>query len=567
MRPILIACAAAALALVAATAGANPMLLAGLDDRKVFTDAIEAERPDFNPPIDVSGITVPHHLVAADLIARGFWAASGGEYRRVIVLAPDHFRANATGITLYTDPIETVFGPIMPDTQAIDQIATAATAISHLSVRGEIDTEHGVLALAPFVKSFFPRARIVPVVFGVNTKPEDWAHIAGVLAPLIDDETLVVQSTDFSHYLPIGQAVLRDQETINVISAHDRSAVERLDQPAHLDSRAAMSVMMDLLVERLGHHQTIIANRNQVEYEPQAASSTTSYLTIIYTRDARSAAALAYDDQHIVYFGGDVYLGRFLTPALLDEHTRDALVGAITQVTRSRDLIVNLEGALLPEEIAGVPISRHRMSATLAMPVLTGIKTQAASLANNHSHDLGIVGYETTLELLAAAGITALRHGRIHDLGAFRLLAMNFIKGVGNDATGVETGPVPDDLCLAPAAPPLIALVHWGTEFTDRFDEQTRRRAGELARCGVSLIIGSHSHRAPTGLEAINGNRTLSLYSLGNLAFDQLGEDVSGALLEMRIFHQGTVAARLIPIENLYRMTNQILDDTVHRTR
>src|SRR4051794_160320 len=58
-------------------------------DGQPFLAAIEAERPKRKQDIPITGVTVPHHLLAADLIARGFWAASGKAYRRILVLSPD----------------------------------------------------------------------------------------------------------------------------------------------------------------------------------------------------------------------------------------------------------------------------------------------------------------------------------------------------------------------------------------------------------------------------------------------------------------------------------------------
>ena len=46
-----------------------------------------------------------------------------------------------------------------------------------------------------------------------------------------------------------------------------------------------------------------------------------------------------------------------------------------------------------------------------------------------------------------------------------------------------------------------------------------------------------------------------SAFSLGNFIFDQSSPRGSGALLELRVFGQGTVAARLVPIPNLFDLT------------
>lgn len=44
------------------------------------------------------------------------------------------------------------------------------------------------------------------------------------------------------------------------------------------------------------------------------------------------------------------------------------------------------------------------------------------------------------------------------------------------------------------------------------------------------------------------------IYSLGNFIFDQAGETVSGAMAELRVFPQGTVFVRQIPVPNLYQI-------------
>jgi poly-gamma-glutamate capsule biosynthesis protein CapA/YwtB (metallophosphatase superfamily) len=43
------------------------------------------------------------------------------------------------------------------------------------------------------------------------------------------------------------------------------------------------------------------------------------------------------------------------------------------------------------------------------------------------------------------------------------------------------------------------------------------------------------------------------VYSLGNFLFDQRSEQVSGALLEVTLFDQGTFFSRLIPLPNFYK--------------
>src|SRR5438093_5421238 len=58
--------------------------------KSIFLSAISKAAVGALPQRHISGITVPHHLLARDLIANTFALESSGSYRRVIVISPDH---------------------------------------------------------------------------------------------------------------------------------------------------------------------------------------------------------------------------------------------------------------------------------------------------------------------------------------------------------------------------------------------------------------------------------------------------------------------------------------------
>ena len=78
----------------------------------------------------------------------------------------------------------------------------------------------------------------------------------------------------------------------------------------------------------------------------------------------------------------------------------------------------------------------------------------------------------------------------------------------------------------------------------------------------MSLIVGAHSHRALLRVDALAGGEAAVAYSLGNFLFDQSGDRVSGAILEVRFFPQGTFFARLVPMPNFYRVAHSPTSDT-----
>jgi poly-gamma-glutamate synthesis protein (capsule biosynthesis protein) len=100
-----------------------------------------------------------------------------------------------------------------------------------------------------------------------------------------------------------------------------------------------------------------------------------------------------------------------------------------------------------------------------------------------------------------------------------------------------------------PPDKPRFAFLHWGQEFADTPGPREQALAARLAAGGVELVIGSHPHRAG----ALTGDRQQCLaYSLGNFIFDQRRPQVSGALLEVMFYPQGTYFLRLHSLGNLY---------------
>ena len=80
-----------------------------------------------------------------------------------------------------------------------------------------------------------------------------------------------------------------------------------------------------------------------------------------------------------------------------------------------------------------------------------------------------------------------------------------------------------------------------------------------MKACGVSAVVGAHSHLASRGIEAPQGGEYQMTFSLGNFLFDQRGPRSSSALVELRVFELGTFATRLIPAPNLYELAATLM--------
>jgi len=112
-------------------------------------------------PGHVSGITVPHHLLAVDLIARGFRFAVGGRYERVIAVFPDHFRKATRPFATTAQGFQTAYGPVSTDAAAV---AKLVSTIPRIEVSELFKVDRGIHAVLPFLARFFPKTKLTPTL-------------------------------------------------------------------------------------------------------------------------------------------------------------------------------------------------------------------------------------------------------------------------------------------------------------------------------------------------------------------------------------------------------------------
>ena len=150
-----------------------------------------------------SGLTAAHCY--AELVR--------SEFRTVVILGPSHKYAfegvSIPAVDAYRTPLGLV--PLSPRAK---EFAAQAPFVSIAEAHAR---EHSLEVQLPFIQRTLPRARIVPMVFGQVATGE----VARALASRIDDRTLVVASSDLSHYHPYETARQMDRQTIDAIVALD----------------------------------------------------------------------------------------------------------------------------------------------------------------------------------------------------------------------------------------------------------------------------------------------------------------------------------------------------------
>jgi AmmeMemoRadiSam system protein B len=175
------------------------------------------------PAHPVKAMIVPH----AGLIYSGPVAASAyrmlrpqaDRIRRVVLLGPSH-RVGFRGLAASSaDAYETPFGIIPLDKSAIARIQ----ALPQVHLLDEAHRyEHSLEVQLPFLQAVLDDFGLVPLVVGDATPGE----VAEVLEQLWGgDETLIVISSDLSHYHPYDEARMIDSATSQAILELDPSRI------------------------------------------------------------------------------------------------------------------------------------------------------------------------------------------------------------------------------------------------------------------------------------------------------------------------------------------------------
>jgi len=166
------------------------------------------------PHTSLKALIMPH----AGYIYSGVTAAhisrvlKENQFKRVIVMAPDHrvgFKGGAiSDVTAYETPLGRI--PLNQDAATLrgnEYLFQAIPASDRL--------EHSVEVVLPFLQYFLKNFELIPIVLGQDSDLAD--RVSAALDPLIDQNTLLVVSSDLSHYLSYQEAVARDRETIKMI--------------------------------------------------------------------------------------------------------------------------------------------------------------------------------------------------------------------------------------------------------------------------------------------------------------------------------------------------------------
>lgn len=179
-------------------------------------------------PTKVLGLLAPHagYRYSGEVAAHAYSALAPEGHPIVVVLAPFHAFHEAPLLVSSHDGYQTPLGPVPIDKEMIARLNTALLAHNgHGLTPISGDVEHAVEIQLPFLQHVLGEFPLVPIMLA-HQNPRTVADLAESLMEVLGDkETLLIASSDLSHYYPQHLAVLLDREMLRRVERLDPEAV------------------------------------------------------------------------------------------------------------------------------------------------------------------------------------------------------------------------------------------------------------------------------------------------------------------------------------------------------
>lgn len=229
------------------------------------------------PPSTVEGqivaVVAPHagYPYSGPVAAYTYAALKGRRYGRVVVIAPSHYDAFSFTSVYDGDGYITPLGTVPVDREFARGLAELSGSIQ-LSERGHKATrqgaEHAIEVQLPWLQHVLGGFSLVPIVMG-DQSYESSRALGVALAKLIRSsgtpenakegpgDTLIVASSDLSHYHTCKEAEEIDHKTLNALEAWDYLSMSRNFAARSWEACGGAPIVAAMIAsERMGANQS-----------------------------------------------------------------------------------------------------------------------------------------------------------------------------------------------------------------------------------------------------------------------------------------------------------------------
>lgn len=451
----------------------------------------------------IRALIIPHHLTASESIASGIKMLQRQSFKKIVLISPDHFHKCPTTLCTVDATYQTLFGDVSASMVAVETLLASPISTNTPAL---FVNEHGIFADIPFIAHYFPGVPVTPIALNTLNWKIDKDQLKVLIESIVDDDTVLIISSDFSHYLPLDTSNKMDEQTAEVMFSKDLDGISNLHNADESDCPACLWALASIANDRGFYNPSIVTHTNSATIlNNPKISSTTSHFSMVWYENAH----LSGDDLAI---GGDVTLTRSKRLPFIPAVVRDWWAGTGVR-------LVNLEGPLASEckSQTNIWIFCNKESLWLSMKDLA----THWGVQNNHMYDLGQVGFEETKKLLLKnkeAVVDAHPIETDHD----RFFAVTeLLNPVGTEHRGEifdTESSVRETLKRTPSDKLTVVFIHGGTEYQAIASDTDTKRWRSFIDAGADAVIVMHAH-VPSDMEIYKGKPIF--HGIGNFLFDQ----------------------------------------------
>ena len=479
----------------------------------------------------IMGGIVPHHIPTTIPLLAEFYTKlkNARDVKTFVILAPDHVDAGRGNISVSKADFIMPFGALRPNLAMIEQLESSGFIVQD---EAPFDSEHSIDSQLLLISKLFPNAQIVPLIFRSSITNEEARAFGKVLVSVVDEETFIVSSVDFSHYLSEKRARPIDYLSSNVLGAIDFKSTDLVKA----DSEQSLVALMSFLETKGANHHVDLQVFNTRDFNNNN-DYTTGYVTGFWGIKYGVSGQLNNNESTTLLFVGDIMLSRLIGDIMAKKNDWRYPFLETADFLKSADITFgNLEG---PISLRGTKVgSIYSFRADpRAIEGLLYAGFDVLSIANNHIWDYGVNAVSDTISILEKAGIGVIGGGTsyaeahkpfIKEIGGAKIAFLGYTDLISSSLGSKTAKPaiayldidqaISDVKETRKAADLVIVSLHWGNEYETRHNRDQERIAKLLIDEGAQLIIGHHPHVVQE-VEEYHGGYIA--YSFGNFVFDQ----------------------------------------------
>jgi len=237
---------------------ADPKALTAMMDEMLA----QAIPPSIKDPI--LAVVAPHagYQYSGPVAAYTYAELKGRKFSRVVVIAPSHYESFDFTSVYEGDAYATPLGKVPVDKAFARQLAKMSSTMQ-LSSRGHDATsagaEHAIEVQLPWLQRVLGDFQLVPIVMGDQSYESSRALGVALVKLIHGGDTLVLASSDLSHYHPYDEAVKIDHKTLNALEAWDYYSMSRNFQTRVWEACGGAPIVAAMIyAERMGANQALV---------------------------------------------------------------------------------------------------------------------------------------------------------------------------------------------------------------------------------------------------------------------------------------------------------------------